>query len=229
MSLRQPCRDWKAGGSCRFALRCRFQHDGIDAERAEDVPQKQSNIAASNVSTPLTISASGSTICLAPLSALDCTRWLETKSGRFREEFDRRFVLALLRPLFPHLADALLENFTPYYGAHSRFFSDYYNVAQHLKSAQGVRGLLTPKAGAAHRALSCFAHPCILGHAAAKLFRRPTALLWRGSSQNSAQRHRHVLVHPSLTRFGICSSGEDVPHRTQSMFRTKRFLGERAV
>jgi hypothetical protein len=138
MSLSPPlCRDWQARGSCRFAQRCRFQHDSSVAARAEAPALKKSNITASNVSQPLIISASGSKI---HFSSHDGKKWAQLlrqleMRGTFRpfaEEFTQRFLLALFQPMLPHQALVLALNFSK--GIQGNAQVGYYHVAHHLNS-----------------------------------------------------------------------------------------------
>ena len=134
MSLRQPCREWKAGGSCRFAQRCRFQHERLDLACAKPLVPEHSTISLSNASNPLITAASGSAVRLAPLDARSWEQLLREKNAIFREEFFRRFLLAIIRPLCPHQAAALAQNFkSGTWGS--------YKVLEHLNSSHALKQL----------------------------------------------------------------------------------------
>ncbi len=97
------------------------------------VPE-HSKISLPNASNPLITAASGSTIRLSPLDARGWEQLFRDKNDMFREEFFRRILLAIIQPLFPHQAAALVQNFK------SGMWGSY-NVLEHLKSSHAQERL----------------------------------------------------------------------------------------
>jgi hypothetical protein len=108
MKMEQPCKNWQAEGSCKFASNCRFRHGDADAARLTERSAIKCKIAASNALQPLLTSASGCAINLPRSTGIEEWRQIiRNRSAEFHTELSRRFLLVLLRPLLPHLADPL--------------------------------------------------------------------------------------------------------------------------
>ena len=111
MSLKQPCREWKVGGACTFGARCKFLHSGTAVACLADFTSEQCKIEVTNVSQPLITSASGSLIHLAPFDVHKWSALLSEHKVDFRVEFYKRLLLAMLQPMFPHLAAEVASSF----------------------------------------------------------------------------------------------------------------------
>jgi hypothetical protein len=83
----------------------------------------------------LITAASASAIRLAPPDARSWEQLLEHRNAIFRDEFFRRFLLAIIQPLFPYQAAALVQNFK------SGMWGSY-NVLEHLKSSNALERLV---------------------------------------------------------------------------------------
>jgi hypothetical protein len=128
MSLRQTCKNWQADGSCKFASKCRFQHGDSEAARCTESNAINCKNAAPNATQSLITAASGSAIHL-PRSA-SSEEWLQIvgkRSPEFGVELSRRFLLALLRPLLPHLADPLARTLCELMPIRNLFFIDRFS------------------------------------------------------------------------------------------------------
>ena len=109
--MRQPCREWKVAGACTFGARCKFLHSGAAVACLADFTSEQCKVEVTSVSQPLITSASGSLIHLAPLDVHKWSALLSEHKVDFRVEFYKRLLLALLQPMFPHLAAEVASSF----------------------------------------------------------------------------------------------------------------------
>lgn len=115
MSRRRPCREWQAGGSCKFAGRCNFEHDICFSARSTISDPTQYSFTVQNALQPLIQSASGTVIRLGHLDEKAFLNLHHAQTEEYEHELDKRFIGALLECVLlpPCLVQELIKWFDP--------------------------------------------------------------------------------------------------------------------
>ena len=143
MSRSRPCREWQAGGSCKFAGRCNFEHDICVSARSTISDPTQYSFTVQNALQPLIQSASGSMIRLGHLDEKTFLNLHRGKTEEYEHELNKRFIGALLECVLPPcLVQELIKCFDPkvwypnlyshlgYLREGERYFMRYYTIEQ---------------------------------------------------------------------------------------------------